>query len=221
MASYNKFVQSQVDEELEILWAVWCGIKRLSYPHRKIPDPESITPLGKRLFEAAIIGEKLFQIEVSAKLSSSVSTFHDHISGVPNEQLFWYCHFFIDSEGRRKEGEQGAEWEQLMLTYCNERQISFVNIVSEFIDHVRNLPIYPVYDWLFRKELELGESLSSDISNQDLADSDCAGLKGFAKMRCHLLNVFLGVGGWLLSGLLLLGLILALQGLGMAVRALI
>jgi hypothetical protein len=150
----SKSVELLQDE----LWRVWATLKKL--PVESPLSPNDLSDEGKTLFEAAIVGKRITEIEVGLDMWGVESTFQDHIKDWKQDKLYWACQIFLNPDGSFIPKTNAIEFRNLLKRYCDENSLTLNALESEYLKKVNSLPFFPVYDWLFGRELEFNTTKS-------------------------------------------------------------
>jgi hypothetical protein len=154
---YTEDLQSLQDE----LWRVWCTVNKVSIDHPLTPD--DLSKKGKELLEVAVIGKRITELEVAIQLWGLDSAFSDHIMNWKEEKLFWACQVYLNPDGSLQNNSNAISFRNRLKSYCGEKSIVFATLENKFLEKVSSLPFYPVYDWLFTKEIEHSKCTSINI----------------------------------------------------------
>jgi hypothetical protein len=157
-----------IDEKLELvnlqeeLWIVWCGYKKI--PNEKIILPKNLSEKGLELLEAAIVGERITEVIVGINLQGVESTFNEYMKKIKPDKVFWMCQVFMESDGTLVSDANIIQFRNLLKTYCDEQSLNLGELEKQFINKVNSLPFYPVYDWLFAKEINENQITQKDLN---------------------------------------------------------
>lgn len=143
---------SNLSELQDELWRVWCTVKKAPIADPLTPD--ELTEKGKELLEVAVIGKKLTEFEVAIDLWGLDSAFKDYVKNWKDEKLFWACQVYLNADGSIVSKTSAIEFRNRFKNYCDEKFISLDSLEKSFLEKVASLPFFPVYDWLFVREIE-------------------------------------------------------------------
>ena len=151
-----------IDKKLELfnlqdeLWAVWCGYKKI--PHEKIILPKNLSEKGLELLEAAIVGERITEVIVGMNLQGVQTTFNDYMIKIKPDKVFWMCQVYIEGDGTLISEKNNIDFRNLLKKYCDERSLDLSELEKQYIVKVNSLPFFPVYDWLYAREIKENQS---------------------------------------------------------------
>jgi hypothetical protein len=118
------------------------------------------------------------------------------------------CDLFIKIDGSISEEKEEYILYLLFKEYCQGIGVNAEDLINEYIEKIRTLPFYPVYDEIFMRELNSLKDNASNTEEKIYAPMENE-LTGFPKMWFHLGSL----GKGLLSGILLLILFAILSSL--------
>lgn len=137
------------------LWRVWRTIKKL--PIDDPLSPNELSASGKKLLEAAFAGKRITELEVGINLWGLESTFNDSMKDWKRDKLYWACQVFLTPEGSLIPKKDAIEFRNLLKKFCDENSINLKDLEAEYLRTVTSLAFFPVYDWLFCREMKLSE----------------------------------------------------------------
>lgn len=163
----------------------------------------------RELLEVALIQEHIVHIQTGLHSISTKSSFEIFITEIEPKNLIWLCDLFIKTDGSISEEKEEYILYLLFKEYCQGIGINAEDLINEYIEKIRILPFYPVYDEIFMREINSSQGNFSDAEEKIDAPMPNNELTGFPKMWFHLGSL----GKGLLSGILLLVLFAILSSL--------
>jgi hypothetical protein len=188
MTSGHK-TDTELEQLQEELWRVWRTIKKL--PIDDPLSPSDLSVQGKKLLEAAIAGKRITELEVGIHLSGLESTFNDSIRDWKRDKLFWACQVFLSPDGSLIPKEDPLAFRNLFKKYCDENSIDLKDLEAEYLREINTLPFFPVYDWLFLREMELSGEGTRKSSRKPSSSADATKLESVEQGREKRLKSFL------------------------------
>lgn len=162
----------------------------------------------RELLEVALIQEHIVHIQTGLHSISTKSSFELFATEIEPKNLIWLCDLFIKKDGSIREEKEEYTLYLLFKEYCQGIGVNTEDLINEYIEKVRTLPFYPVYDEIFMRELNSSKDNASNTEKKIDAPRENE-LTGFPKMWFHLGSL----GKGLLSGILLLILFAILSSL--------
>jgi hypothetical protein len=144
------------------LWRAWCVYKKISVKNPLAPNDLSSEARG--LLEAAIIGEEVLLLDLAIQFQGGGPTDNSDLRSWKEEKLFWLCQVFIDSDGTIATETSKVKFRNRFRLFCQELQIDADSLEEKFLKVANELPFFPVYDWVFKRELETGKVKESVAS---------------------------------------------------------
>jgi hypothetical protein len=145
------------------LWRAWCVYKRIPINNPLLPG--DLSSEARALLEAAIIGEEVLVLDLAIQFQDGGPADNTDLRSWKEEKLFWLCQVFLNPDGTIVEEVSKVKFRNRFRLFCREQRIDAHSLEKKYLEIANALSFFPVYDWVFKREIEVAETKNSNVSD--------------------------------------------------------
>jgi len=145
------------------LWRAWCVYKRI--PITNPLSPAELSSEVRALLEAAIIGKEVLVLDLAIHFQDGGPADNTDLQSWKEEKLFWLCQIFLKPDGTIVEEVSKVKFRNRFRLFCQDRGIDAHSLEKKYLETANALPFFPVYDWVFKREIEVAETKKSNVTD--------------------------------------------------------
>jgi hypothetical protein len=121
--------------------------------------------VSRALLEAAIIGEEVLVLDLAIHFQDGGPADNTDLQSWKEEKLFWLCQVFLKPDGTIVEEVSKVKFRNRFRLFCQDRGIDAHSLEKKYLEIANALPFFPVYDWVFTREIEFAETKNGNVTD--------------------------------------------------------